>query len=701
MALAAALLLSAGWRVASRLETSGLERAAVTVTVAAAAATIETLLLGLLSLSSNGPLLLTIALVTALAARWWLPVPDLSLAQDLSIWWKSASGSTLIAVGAGVGAFCCLLVTTFLLPQFPFDATNYHYPEVIDWIHSGRAGSNITVNYDYPFGDYPLGGEVLMAWGAGMARSFVPMLLVKILGFPLFVVAMVLLLRKVSDSLGLKFLAIAALLLQPIMIYSTADYTGDVLAVAWSALSVAFALEAARDARLFGPALLAGGLAAGTKPTALLPLVIVLTWSCWTYRGALREELSTTLPLGLAGLLIGGIWMTRNTIVHGWPLWPQQAAPWGDRLPPLFKDFNTRLIDSPWETLAHDPGLLLPPVVGTLILLGAGLLTPLWKPTKRTLLGAVLLLVTVALWTATPGTGIVDAAVSVSFGPIGYPLSELRYLIPAAVIAATCLTASGSRGWRALMVSAILAVSAGISLLASANVIEAPFYSTSPQFRFLVLPFLAATAFGSSLLWSLGRITTRDAAPTGAENPPWPAASAAAHRPKAAAAAIMLVSITMLGLLGAWSAEGIVGRWAKNPYAGNTEAPDIGLRPNDAGETAAQALVSQPAWRQGSEPVAFAARLMIAPFAGDSLKHRLVLVPKDATCTEVGRRATGGWLVVARPDYLAPSSGALANRYSGWDCAAPHAPQYGGIPRIYRIDGKWLSDKALSQTPPP
>lgn len=66
-ALAIAALLGAGWRVAARTGSTGLERAMATAVLAGAAAVIEALALGLVGLGSS-PVMLPLAA----GPTWWV-----------------------------------------------------------------------------------------------------------------------------------------------------------------------------------------------------------------------------------------------------------------------------------------------------------------------------------------------------------------------------------------------------------------------------------------------------------------------------------------------------------------------------------------------------------------------------------------------------------------------------------------------------
>jgi hypothetical protein len=56
-------------------------------------------------------------------------------------------------------------------------------------------------------------------------------------------------------------------------------------------------------------------------------------------------------------------------------------------------------------------------------------------------------------------------------------------------------------------------------------------------------------------------------------------------------------------------------------------------------------LAADPEFRGGTNPVA-TTRAYIGPLAGDSLRHRLELIPSTESCAALARRAESEWVVV-------------------------------------------------------
>jgi hypothetical protein len=88
--------------------------------------------------------------------------------------------------------------------------------------------------------------------------------------------------------------------------------------------------------------------------------------------------------------------------------------------------------------------------------------------------------------------------------------------------------------------------------------------------------------------------------------------------------------------------------------------------------------LSQPGFAEGSQPVVFASRAVLAPFAGDHFTHPLSLLPADVTCAAFDRTAARAYVVVTPPDYW---SGILGiEPYAAGRCAARRRPSYTAAP---------------------
>jgi len=680
MVLAALLLLAAGWRVASRVDKFGLERAAETTVLACAAAILEALILGQFSVGSNRWALLGAALVTALVARWRFPRPEISLTDDLRGWWSNSTPLIKTATGAGTGALLFTLISALVAPQIGFDAMIYHYPEVIKWVHNGRPGSNLFVNYDIPVEAYPHNGEVLMTWAAGMARSFVPLTLIGVLYFPLLVAGIILVMRALAVRTTVALAATVAVLLQPHLIFQTTIYTGDVASLAWATIAGGLALGSRREPRRIAFAFAAAGLALGTKTTVLAPLVIVIASCCWINRKALVGQLNWILPGALVGASLGFVWLVRTTIQHGWPFWPIQSAPWGDPVPMFFEPLLTnRFIDAPWTTISHDPGFLIATFGGGLVLFIGALLAPMLSPQRRVFAATGLFVVTITAWSLVPGSGGVGDS-----GSIGSSMS--RYTAAASVIAAIAISLSAATsGWRSRVATPLLAISAAASVAASLGLFGqswATGLEGSASAGTLVsfpLWLLIAVISGGLIFWMAGRSTAAtvaaaDESNIGSRQQPFSLRSGS----------IGLVSLGLLMLALSWAANGYLERWTRS-----ASKSDIGAHPvsADNADTVTKAFLRQPSWRSGDEPIRFASRPILASLAGDRLQHDLILLPTNGSCASLRQAAYHGWAVTAAPIYLGGPRGYA--HYTGWECFSREIPAWMGEFNIYRFDQRW------------
>lgn len=685
MVLAALLLLSAGWRIASAIDRSGLERAAEAITIAAAAAILEALALGQFSLGSNRWALLFAASVTAGLARWRFPTPEITLTDDLRNWWRGSTVFVRVVVGGALGALLGTVTSALVAPQIGFDAMFYHYPEVIQWVHSGRPGSNITVNYDLPVEAYPHNGEMLMTWGAGIARSFIPLVLVGTLSFPLLVAGVVLVMRALSVRAVVTAAAVVALVAQPMVAAQTTIYTGDVPALAWAVIASGLALMADRNPRRLAIALIAGGLALGTKTTVLTPLAIVLLGSLWVNRGSLAANLRWLLPGAVIGATVSGVWLVRTTLEHGWPFWPFQSAPWGDPVPPaMSKVADGRFIDAAWATLTHDPILLGSVLGGTTLLLLGGLLSPLIRPTRQVAAAVGLLLVSLLTWSFVPGTGQPNEF-------FFQTISELRYFCGTTVIAtaAIALTAAAT-GWRSRLAVPLFAASTVVSALAIFGIPGSSWVSgeggnaSAGTVNAYPLWFTATAVAGGFVAW-LATFAAGHPPGDGARDGMAPASGDGQKKGKSRGAiAIALVTLSVIAISMAMAADGFTIRWT-----GSARPYDLGAHQVGEGnqDTVTKAFLRQPAWRDGNEPVSFGSRVLVASLAGDRLQHNLLLLPATASCAALRRSADRGWVVTAPSGYWGGAFG--YRRYNAYDCFNREIPAWTGEFNVYRFDLPW------------
>ena len=652
-AVAVLAVAQAARRIASRLAPGGLERALATVVIAVTIAVVEALALGLVGLGASPVALLVAALATAGAATARLPVPDVRPTRELAAWWGERALRERLAAASVAGAGLAWVAWQVRHPAIGFDSEVYHYGQVAGWIANGRPGSSLTLSYDIPYTNYPQTDEVALTWGAGLARSWIPIALWNPFMLVTLAVASVATLRTLRVPPAIGILATAALLATPLVVRQLNEPQTDLPCLTWVACAAALALRARAQPLLLLPAVLAGGLAIGTKTTAAPEVLAVLVVGAVLGRRHLR---SMAPALGLAAALaivVGGLWYVRNLVQHGSPLWPFAQGPFGDPRPAFLNLVNRSFAQHPLATLDGRLGayvtrlggswLLLP---GTLAALVAAALGRRWDPTLRrsVLVAGGLATAATLIWSTAWGTGLQTSPLLGSLA--GWPLSAVRYLLPALALAATAValaaTVRGAVGWgaRALLVAALawsLILDAGLGT------------PSTPSLRVLAAGAVAGLA-GLGALSAAARAARTGVAPA----PRW----------LQGPAAVLVVAVVGVGAAAA--SDGYVKRFTAVESS------------TSFGHEALAWHLSQPGFADGSRPVVFASRAVLAPYAGDHFTHPLSLMPADVTCAAFDRTAAEAYVVVTPPSFWA---GVLGIEPYGADrCAARRKPAYAGAP---------------------
>ena len=250
----------------------------------------------------------------------------------------------------------------------------------------------------------------------------------------------------------------------------------DLPALAWLACVGALATGAARRPALLVPAVVAAGLAVGTKPSTGPLAVGVLAVGAYGARGRLRP-LAGALAAALAGaFVVGGIWYLRNLIEHGSPLWPFAVGPFGDPPPRFLSLVDATFLKRPHATLSGNVGDYLNRLAGTwLLLAGAlaalvlGLAAPRVRNLRRPLVVAGgLSMAGCLIWSTAWGTGL-STSPELTWAE-GFALSSLRYLLPAIGVAAVAVAVvARAGGWLARGAGALLVVVVGWNLVKDAG----------------------------------------------------------------------------------------------------------------------------------------------------------------------------------------------------------------------------------------
>jgi hypothetical protein len=592
-----AALCAAGVRAASPIAPAGLVRLLVAGVLAASAAVAEAIVLGLFALGGSTVALTAAALATWAVARGSLPRPALTPADEMRDWWGARTKRERAVVGALAGAAGAWIVWQLVHPALGFDAVHYHVPEMVLWVQQGTPGSVEEVLPGLPVGNYPLTTEVTVAWGMGIARSYVPVVLWSWITLGLTVAAGWAGLRALAVPRVPAVAAIAALCSVPwVLGWQSNGSITDPPALAWFAVCAALCVLARERTVLLAPAILAAALAIGTKTTVVPLTALALGAALWTSRAALRPLLRPLALATAAGLLIGGGWYVRNLVDHGSPFWPIVAAPWGDPLPASVETVHTSFLSRPRATLDGLGSLYLHRFGGGWLLLAAGILAPLACARRKVVVASAVTAVAFLLWTLSPVTGLPPDG---SFPETIF--STTRYLLP--VLAAACvalaLAASGAGGARRRL---ILGVLIGVTMLDAYELFHEYGFPSVPSARVPIAGAAAGAALGLALV-----------------------------RWRAPARGAGFAVAVALGALLAVPASGFVGRHA------DTQA--VPVWPLE------RYLASEPSFGSTSTPLAITPTY-VGTLAGDRLRHRLETIGPDEPCARVRSRAERQWLVI-------------------------------------------------------
>src|SRR3954452_9081404 len=443
LGLSAAALAGAGLRAASPLAAGGLPRALVAATFASAAAVAEALALGLFALGGSTVALSLLAVLTWAAARALLPEPRVRLSGELVVWWRRLGLAAQAGLGALAGAAALWAAWQLRYPALGFDTVIYHLPEIVLWIQHGTPGSIETLIPDQPVGNYPLTAEVTLAWGMGIARSFVPLTLLPWAWLALMAGAGWAGLRALAVDPLPRALAVAALCTSPwLLAWQSNGTVTDPAALAWLVTCAALCALSRDQPRLLTPALLAGALSIGCKTTTLPWVLLVLALALWPARRRLRA-LARPLALALgAGIAVGGVWYLRDLVTHGSPFWPIVSTPWGDPIPKSIAIVDTTFLDRLGPTIDRIGHEYVHRFGGGILLLAGGIgAVGLAFRDRRVRWASLFVALGFLLWARAPVTGVPDET-----RLAGVIFSPTRYLLPVLPGAPVALALAASRG---------------------------------------------------------------------------------------------------------------------------------------------------------------------------------------------------------------------------------------------------------------
>jgi len=609
LGLAALALCAAAVRAASLTGAAGLERIVAAAPIAAVAACLECVALGLIGLGSS-PVTLSVAAGLTWLASLRLPAPTRSVGAELGAWWGGGTRGERAWTGAGAGLFLALCAWLLRYPYVGNDGVTYHLNTVVDFVHSGTPTDLVASTYAFPTANHPLTNELLLSWPIGIARSFVPATLWTPTALVLAGLAAWVGLRALGIAPRVRALAVAALCLLPLNLEHLGEPNADTPALTWLLCAAALAVGAGRHPRLLVPAVLAGGLALGTKTTVLWPLAVALGAGVYLARGHLRRLALPLTSALAAALVVGGFWYARNLIDHGFPLWPFVEVPWSDPLPRLLELFSHSFLERPRVTLEGRVNGYVEALAGAVLLIPAAMLLPLLARRRELGAAAAAALVALLLWGSAPITGLGDVV-----GLEEFSISALRYLLPAmAVVILAVALAARAGGLAGAVASVVLAIAIAWNLVAAARL----------GFPFLpgIGTLLAGALLGALVALLLSRRRRRPrrrrmSGPRGRRGPSRPRTPGA---PRAIAAAAL------------------AGALLTAPASGWVQRHGTVARTQDA-ELVRWFVAT--GHLDDEEPLAFT-RIRYAPLAGDRLERELDLVPEREPCSAARRR---GWVV--------------------------------------------------------
>ncbi|HWF53989.1 MAG TPA: phospholipid carrier-dependent glycosyltransferase [Solirubrobacteraceae bacterium] len=495
-----------------------------------------------------------------------------------------ATGVSWALAGAGAVLFAAFALAYLELSStvhpISVDALGFHFPGVIRFIQSGTLWQSTQYLPGQAQGNYPQNGDMLML---AFVLPWHSLALVRLLD-PLLLALATVSVYAIGRELGAPaptaiLAALAACAIRPALGPALTDVLTDPAFLAGFAAGTLFLLRHWRTGAR-SELLLAGagfGLALGTKWYGLtdVPAVVLV----WLVAGRLggrpwRELATDTGVLVVVVLLTGGIWLLRNLILTGNPVFDYRLSLFGVTIfaaPPdplrsqlgftlaHYLPHPTILKDYVWPVFRSDFGvtgaLCVLGAVGAGVLVVAGRLQgrPVRDAARVTILALGALLCAVA-YLITPYS---------AQGFAGHPVlvaSNTRYGAPALLLAAPVLAwLAGRLGrWRLVLEAALLAAmivdvrrylvsSAGRIVLSAAVVLAlaALWWALSARRGSLRLAFVAALACLVAVAsYHYQRVLARS--PYAPADPT--IAYVLAHDP----------AHTRIGITGEWTAQGVV-----------------------------------------------------------------------------------------------------------------------------------------------
>lgn len=439
-------VLFAAWRASRRWTTAGrLQRLMDTLLVTYVIQYLAVGLPGMAGLLSPISMLLTATLLAG--GVWWLGgANDRSTTSTVSppaSFFRHPSTLPLIGFFFVTGYAMAYAWTQRVLPPMGTDALTYHFPAAVQWLQHGRVDLYQTWFFN-PANTYsPLAGSMFYAWLLGPIGNDTLAVWAPAPMIPLLFLAVVAIARSMNASNLVAVLVAAGFCLSRPIVNQIDKGKDDLFLAAFFAITIA-AMSRQRLRDPIGPWRLGMslGLFLATKYTALLALPMLLLWIDTPFRAGWKPR--QWLSMVGCTVAIALPWYLRNYLVTGNPLFPTDF---------LFFDglFSTARSEE-LRSFRRLLGVLvsgnfgIPEALGIVILAGWLIaLLPLPRGTKRN-----------ARLVFAPLVGV---AVFVVVSP--YP--EVRFLVPALMLACLAVTQTPRWGWVLAVLLAISAIATGIN----------------------------------------------------------------------------------------------------------------------------------------------------------------------------------------------------------------------------------------------
>ena len=228
-----------------------------------------------------------------------------------------------------------VLRQNWTLPALGLDALNFHLPDVAGWIQTGSIWQVGQFTPDLANGNYPNNGNVIwlatiLPWHADFLVRFAMLPFGLLTGVGVYGLA-----RELRAPRTASLIYSAVFLALPAVAYDLLQNTlPDVVLSAMFATGLLFLVRhwrtgARSDFVLAG---LAFGVGFGTKWFGVTSVAAVL--AIWVVASLLARRGVARVVKDLAGmialvLLAGGVWLIRNWVVSGNPVFPAKVAPLG------------------------------------------------------------------------------------------------------------------------------------------------------------------------------------------------------------------------------------------------------------------------------------------------------------------------------------------------------------------------------------